>query len=86
MDIFSEYPTSLTAPARNGAPITPDDHADFAQVTRAIYVGQTGSVVVRLPEGGVVTFANAQAGSLLPVRIRGVNATGTSAAGLVALW
>lgn len=86
MDNFSDYPTSLTAPARDGAAIVPDDVADLAALPRAIFVGQTGHVSARLAGGQAVLFQNVQAGTILPVRVRGVNTTGTSAAGLVALW
>ncbi|MBS0562956.1 MAG: hypothetical protein JSR87_00235 [Proteobacteria bacterium] len=86
MDKFSDYPTSLTAPARDGAAIIPSDTIDLPFLPRAVYVGQTGTVVARMANGGSVTFANAQAGSFLPVRVAGISATGTTAAGLVALW
>lgn len=86
MDKFSDYPTNLTAPAREAVTITPNDAIDLAVMPRAIYVGQSGDISVRFSGGQVVLFANAQAGSFLPVRAIGVNATGTTATGLVALW
>ncbi|HQY43007.1 MAG TPA: hypothetical protein PK450_02420 [Paracoccaceae bacterium] len=86
MDKFSDYPTNLTAPAREAATITPNDAIDLAVMPRAIYVGQSGDISVRFSGGQAVLFANAQAGSFLPVRAIGVNATGTTATGLVALW
>jgi len=86
MDKFSDYPTSLTAPARDAAAIVPNDAVDLPFLPRAIYVGQTGTIVARVATGGTVTFLNAQSGSFLPVRAAGINATGTTATGLVALW
>ncbi|PKP75429.1 MAG: hypothetical protein CVT84_03060 [Alphaproteobacteria bacterium HGW-Alphaproteobacteria-6] len=86
MDKFSDYPTSLTAPARDGAAVVPDDAANLAVLPRALFVGQTGHVAARLAGGQTVLFQNVQAGTILPVRVSGVNATGTSAAGIVALW
>lgn len=86
MDKFSDYPTSLTAPARDAAAIVPNDTVDLPFLPRAVYVGQTGTVVARLASGGAVTLLNAQAGSFLPIRAAGINATGTTATGLVALW
>lgn len=86
MDRFSEYPTSLTAPARDAVLVTPNDTVDLAFLPRAIYVGQTGNISVRMAGGGTVTFNSAQAGSFLPIRAQGINATGTSATGLVAIW
>lgn len=86
MDKFSDYPTTLTAPAREAAVIAPDDATDLTLLPRAIYVGQTGNLSLRLPGGQSVIFVNVQGGSFLPVRAVGVNATGTTAGGLIALW
>lgn len=86
MDKFSDYPTSLTAPARDAVAVVPDDAADLSFLPRAIYIGQTGDVSARLAGGQAVLFQNVQAGSVLPVRAMGINATGTTAAGIVALW
>ncbi|MGB3178987.1 MAG: hypothetical protein WBC68_02820 [Albidovulum sp.] len=86
MDKFSDYPTSLTAPARDAASVLPDDVLDLAVLPRAVYIGQTGDVTVRLAGGQTVLFANAQAGTLLPIRAKGINATGTTATNIVALW
>ncbi|MCB2095410.1 MAG: hypothetical protein H6901_09685 [Rhodobacteraceae bacterium] len=86
MDKFSDYPTSLTAPARDAAAVTPDDATDLPVLPRAIYIGQTGDVSARLAGGQSVVFENVQGGSLLPARAVGINATGTTATGIVALW
>lgn len=86
MDKFSDYPTSLTAPARDAQAVVPDDGADLPVMPRAVFVGVTGDLSARLAGGQTVLFRNVQAGSLLPVRATGVNATGTTAAGIVALW
>ena len=51
MDKFSDYPTSLTAPARDAAAVTPDDATDLPVLPRAIYIGQTGDVSARLAGG-----------------------------------
>lgn len=86
MDKFSDVASNLTSPARDGAAVTPNDTTDLTYVTRALYVGQAGHVGVRLAGGGAVVFSNVQAGSLLPVRAAGVNATGTTAGSIIALW
>lgn len=86
MDKFSDYPTTLTAPARDASAVVPSDTLDLAALPRAIYIGQTGNISVRLAGGQSATFLNAQAGSFLPIRAQGINSTGTTAAGLIALW
>ncbi len=86
MDKFSEYPTSLTAPARDAQSVTPNDVTDLPFLPRAIYVGQAGAVSARMAGGQSLVFSNVQAGSFLPIRVLGINATGTTATGLIALW
>ncbi len=86
MDKFSDYPTSLTAPARDGVAVTPDDISDLEFLPRALFVGQPGNVSARLAGGQTVVFQNVQGGSLLPVRARGINVIGTTASAIVALW
>ena len=86
MDKFSDYPTSLTAPARDAVAVTPDDANDLPYLPRAVFVGQGGDVSVRLAGGATVVFQNVQGGSVLPLRAAGINATGTTAAAIVALW
>ena len=86
MDKFSEFPTTLIAPARDAEAIIPSDSLDLASLPRALYIGQGGTVSVRMAGGQTVQFLGVQAGSFLPIRAKGINATGTTAAGLLALW
>lgn len=86
MDKFSDYPTSLTAPARDAAAVVPNDTTDLPYLPRALFVGQTGDVSALLAGGQNVVFRNVQAGSVLPVRAVRVNATATTATDIVALW
>ena len=86
MDKFSDYPTSLTAPARDALAVVPSDMNDLGALPRAIYVGQTGDISGRLAGGQTVVFRNVQAGTVLPVRLARIAVTGTTAADIVALW
>lgn len=86
MDKFADYPTTLTSPARDAATVTPDDAAPLSPLPRAFYVGQAGNLSLRFAGGQTAVFANVPAGSFLPLRALGVNATGTTAGGIVALW
>lgn len=79
-DKFSGHASGLTAPARNGFAITPDDEQDLPGITRALYVGGAGAIVAQMQHGGVVTFENAPAGTILPIRIRRVLAATTATA------
>ncbi len=86
MDMFKDFPTTPTSPIHDGAAVTPGDAAILAETTRALYIGQTGDLALRLAGGQDVTFRNVPAGSLLPVRATRVLATGTTASGILALW
>lgn len=68
-----------TVSARRAAAITPNDVTTFEEPTRGIYVGGTGNVKVDMVSGGTVTFSNVVAGTILPIQVVRVYATGTSA-------
>ena len=58
---------------------------DLAQEVRALYVGTTGDVKVTTVSGNAVTFVGVPAGYLLPVSVRRVWSTGTTASDFVGL-
>lgn len=72
-------------PATDAFAITPSDVAEFTYVTRAIYVGGTGNITVIMQDGTQVLFAAVPTGYVLPVKVRQVLATGTTATNLVGL-
>lgn len=66
--------------------ITPADADTFA-VPVAVYVGVTGNVAVTPANGGAnVTFVGVPAGAVLPIMVRAVLSTGTTATSLVACY
>lgn len=81
------YDKDYTAAAGAALAITPDDNTDLARGCRAVYVGSSGSIVAILDKDtSSVTFVGAVAGSLLPIRVKRVLSTGTTAGSLVALY
>ena len=84
-DRFEHHAAGLDAPAAHGFAITPNDAAELAEITRAIYVGAPGHLSLVLLSGAVVTLSNLAGGTVLPVRARQVRATGTTAGSLVGL-
>jgi hypothetical protein len=84
-DRFADSTSGLDAPASHGFSVTPDDAADLAETTRALYVGTTGDIAVVLASGAMLSFGNVASGSVLPLRTKRVMATGTTAAGIVGL-
>lgn len=85
-DAFETSARSSMTPSDNCFPITPDDVAELPHLTKAIYIGQGGDLVLLLGSSqNPVTFRNTVAGSILDVRVRAVKSTGTTAGNLVGL-
>jgi hypothetical protein len=72
---FATYQTAVA--------ITPSD--TVAQSYRAIYVGGVGNVTVVTAGGNTVTFTAPLVGTVLPVEVKQVLATNTTATLLVGL-
>ncbi len=76
-----------TDPAAYAAAITPADATLLPHSTRGIFVGVGGDVVLYMLGGtAAITFKNVPSGYLLPVQAQAVDATGTLATNLIALW
>ncbi|MCX8996189.1 hypothetical protein NOF55_16790 [Rhizobiaceae bacterium BDR2-2] len=84
-DPFLNTHPSLSGPATAGFAVTPSDGAELAQPSRALYVGGAGDLAVTLLSGDSVSLGAVPAGSLLPLRVSRVHATGTTATAIVAL-
>lgn len=83
-DKFTGHSKGLDSPADSAFAITPHDSNELAQVPRGIYVGGAGTIIATIA-GTDITFASAQAGSILPIRPTLIKATGTTATSLVGL-
>lgn len=62
----------------DAASVTPSDSTVFD--SSILYVGSTGNVKVTTAQGSDVTFTAVPAGTILPVRVKKVFATGTTPA------
>lgn len=85
-DTFRKHSRGLTAPPENATAIQPADGTPLSHASRAIYVGGAGTLRVEMLNGEAVSLIGVAAGSLLPIRVRKVFQTGTTASGLVAFW
>ncbi|MEM6907166.1 MAG: hypothetical protein AAF494_00685 [Pseudomonadota bacterium] len=85
-DPFEFSSGGLNAPASDLFEISPDDTNDLSNVTKALYVGGAGDILLRAVGGSAdVTLANVPAGSIVPVRVKAVRETGTTATNIVGL-
>lgn len=67
------------------AAVTKHDQNDL-EFAAQLYVGGTGNVKVTTVDGDVVTFNSVPAGTKLPVWVKRVWSTGTTATNMVAVW
>lgn len=81
-----KFSKSPSAPAGGGEAVTPSDTVSTTTPFRALFVGATGNVTVLMLSGVALTFVGVQSGSILPVSGSRVNATGTTATSIVAIW
>jgi len=65
--------------------ITPSNTLGLPQMITGLYVGVTGDVTVGLSDGTFATFTAVPAGAILPVQVKRVMSTGTTATFLVGL-
>ena len=74
-------------PAYNAEVVTPDNSTELARVSRALYVGVGGDVSVQMAgTGTAIVFKNVPTGATLPIRIKRVNSTATTATNMVSLY
>lgn len=84
-DRFQYSTPSLSGPAAHAFAVTPSDSTDVAETTRALYVGIGGAVAAVMASGASVTFGAVASGTVLPVRVTRVLATGTTASAILGL-
>jgi hypothetical protein len=83
----------MNGPLNKFEAITPSDTVDLPrysqtkQLTDGIYVGGGAGVLVAvMADNTICTFAGAITGRILPIGVRRINATSTSATNLVAVY
>ena len=75
-----------SGPADFGVAVTPSDSANLTDGDAvAMYVGTAGTLRILCVNGRELTFAAVSSG-VLPIKVRRVYSTGTSATNLVALY
>ena len=85
-DAFESTVSSLDAPISAAVAVTPNDGADLAVISRALYIGGGGDLRVTLKAGTAPVTFTAMAAGWHPIRARRVHAAGTTATDIVAGW
>jgi len=81
---FSNRSLSLSGPATDIVPVIPDDAVALSDVAIALYVEQGGAINL-VSVGGEARNVQVSDFAILPVGVRQVMATGTTASGIHAL-
>ena len=81
---FENRTSSLSGPATDILPVAPNLSADLSEVAIALYIETGGTLSLVTARGGARNVSVADK-SILPVGVRKVNATGTSATGIHAM-
>jgi hypothetical protein len=77
----------LDDPGVSFAEITPSDSVDLEQPARALYIGSTGNLrVIGVNDDNAVTFTSVPAGIFVPLVVRRVLSSGTTATNIVGIW
>lgn len=81
----------VDASGQQGISVTPNDttaisHPPGDTFTKGLYVGVTGNISVLMAGGATVIFTNISAGVIHPISAIRVNATGTTATGIIAIY
>lgn len=78
--------SAYTDPGNRLSAVTPSDSTDLTGA-RGVYVGGAGDVaLMALDDSTAVTFSGVLAGSILPVRVKRVMSTNTTATNIVAIY
>ncbi|CAB4152929.1 hypothetical protein UFOVP616_36 [uncultured Caudovirales phage] len=73
-------------PSSNPFAVVLSDTVDLTRVAKALYVGGGGNIVLIGEDSDTaLTFANVPSGYILPVRVRRILLTGTTAANILGL-
>ncbi len=83
-DVYKHHADSLHTPAVGGQAVVP--YTPFEYLSRALYCGGSGHIVVCTERGDTLTFRGVPEGAILPIRNSEVVAAGTTATNLLALW
>lgn len=84
MNPFENRAVALSGPATDALPVTPDDSIDLPHIGVGLYVETGGTIVIDTVKGETRTLEITDF-SILPVGVRRVRASGTTATGIHAL-
>lgn len=85
IDRFARSFDAVSDPARKAFPVVPSDTAPLSHLSKALFIGASGTIVVRAVDSDTDVSLAVAVGQILPLRVAFVRATGTTAGQIVAL-
>lgn len=83
-DNFKSFPPHLETPAENAFAVTIGENMEYA--TRAIYVGVGGDINIQTVHNDEVLLKNVLTGQILPIRVKKILSSGTTATDIVGFY
>ena len=83
--VVNNQGTTISLQAQNAIAVTPSDTIDLTHAS-TLYIGGTGNIKVNTEGGQTTTFTAIQKGTTLPVLVKRVWSTDTTATSIIALW
>ena len=79
---------SFSSPGDQAIAVAPSDTVPLTAQSRALYIGTGGDLTVVMggPDANTVLFPGVPSGTTLPIIVKQVMATGTSASGIVSIY
>jgi hypothetical protein len=85
--VAQENPVPVTSSAVLATAVTPHDTNDLAGgLTKGIYIGGSGDLKVTFENGSSATFTALSAGVIHPIAAKKIQATGTTATNILAVY
>jgi hypothetical protein len=86
-DLYKKFPSAIDSPAEHAFAVTPTNTTELNIATRSLYVGGSGNLnVILVGDTANTLFVGVGAGTILPIRVKVVHATNTTATNIVGLY
>jgi hypothetical protein len=87
VDKFAKSSSILDSPGKSAYAVVPANDTELAVYSRQVYVGGTGNLnVIMVGDTANTLFSAVQVGTMLPIRVKVIHSTGTTATNIVAVY
>lgn len=86
MGFFDDQNGGIESPAIGCFAVTAHDSNNFTTETRGLYVGGAGNIAIVMRDGTTATLSSVPAGTFIPIRLKRINSTNTTATNMVGFY